>query len=99
MKGFLIEVNKDQIMAAVERGIVVITMDTENISITGKDFSSGSSLNWSRLRLNEGDKVKIVLSKIDKSTVPHHEKPISRKELVAEYYRLKELLTKEGYLK
>ena len=95
MKGFLIEVNKDQIMAAVERGIVVITMDTENISITGKDFTSGSSLNWSELRLNEGDKVKIVVSQIEKSSAPLHSEPLCREEFEIFVYKWNEYAISE----
>ncbi len=86
-------------MAAVERGTVVISMDTENLCITGKDRISGSSLNWCKRKLNESDKVKIVVSQIEKSSAPLHSEPLCREELFTEYHQLKELLTKEGYLK
>jgi|CZCB01.1.fsa_nt_gi hypothetical protein len=99
MKGFLIEIHNNKISAAVDRGIVVITANTANISITGRDIATGMSLNWGKLILRKGDKIKIIASEIEKSTVPYHSDPLSRKELLTEYYQLKELLTKEGYLK
>lgn len=99
MKGFLVNINNDRVIAAVERGTVVIVMDTENISITGRNYTSGSSLNWCKRRLNEGDKVKIVVSQIEKSSAPLFMESLPQEELLAEYYQLKKLLTKEGYLK
>ena len=64
MKGFLIEIHNNKISAVVDRGIVVITANTANISIT-VDIAS-MSLNWGKLILRKGDKIKIIASEIEK---------------------------------
>lgn len=99
MKGFAIDINGQKKYSAVNKGVVMITIETSSISIMGRENTSGISLDWGQTALNIKDKIRIIASEIDKSDIPLNTKKIDRQELLKEYLSLKEMLTKEGVLK
>ncbi|MDR2954692.1 MAG: hypothetical protein LBV43_06395 [Prevotella sp.] len=99
MKGFKIEINNKKIDAAVYNGVILVVVE-KAIGITGTDRALGLSVDWGYYMLNHGDKIRITASSnIETNTPPISTKPLSRQELLAEYYNLKKILIKEGVLK
>jgi hypothetical protein len=98
MKGFKIEINNKKIDAAVNRGVIVVTVD-KRIGITGIDSAAGLSIDWGHDVLDINDKIRITASDIVACSPPVCMKPVDRQELLAEYHRLKKMLIEEGVLK
>ncbi len=100
-KGFEITIDtQKKIIAAVDKGFVLITIDAYGAYITGGDDKLGLHLKWDKLSLNTGDNM------IIKATVNQKEYPsadidqelIDRKKLLKEYQELKAFLTEKRLL-
>lgn len=100
MKGFEINVNEKIINSTLNSGVVIVTIKERCISIIGQDNTLGVSLDWGKTKLFNGDTIKIIASdNTINSTPPVNVKSLDRQELLTEYYKLKDLLIKNGMLK
>lgn len=100
MKGLDIEVNDQKQGIGVVRGTIVLLIETNNgMSITGSDTSRGLQVNWNIPKLNDGDKIKIMVSEKLNNLAESYYTKMHKSALLEEYYRLEKLLKDEGKIK
>lgn len=100
MKGFEITINDEQQTVAVNKGTVIISISCKfGLSITGADDEEGVSLRWNSSTVNMGDKINITPIDTDFTDPPLEKTLTNSKDLLDVYYNLKEILTKQGFIK
>ena len=100
MKGFEITINEEQQTVAVNKGTVIITISCKlGLSITGGDDEEGVSLRWNSSTVNTGDKINITPIDTDFTDPPLEKTLTNSKDILDVYYNLKEILTKQGFIK
>ncbi|WP_140938498.1 hypothetical protein [Sphingobacterium lumbrici] len=101
MKGFEITINDTLINVGVDKGMILVILHNDlkgGISVSGIDDSSGRNLDWGRIQLKVGDKIKITTCDIDSRAKIEKEEIRSKSALLMEYNGIKEYLVKEGLL-
>ena len=97
MKGFTIYINDKKVNIAIKHGVSMIivdqTCDKFCITVSGLDTERQEHQGWVRQDLTIGDKIRIVATEMEESTI------IDRRNLYRRYNELKEHLTKKGLLK
>ena len=104
MKGFEIIVNhEDPIKAATEKALVcTFTMDYRNgsnlLHVIGGDSEMYHAI-WADRKLKIGDKVKIRITEIERTSRPIKRNPSDRDALKERYEQLKKELQEKGVIK
>ncbi|AYN67677.1 hypothetical protein D1013_10000 [Euzebyella marina] len=110
MKGFEVKWKQKTIVAAIEKGSLLIVLrhsnnqenDEVNLIMNGYDTSAQEFCEWPGVGLEEGDELSIEFADFDEISVPKKSNKQSQEEVlkgkIDTYHKLKEELESLGYL-
>lgn len=98
MKGLQIDVRGKIMNCVTPRGQICVFVETDNIVVLGEDKENSVKLDWGKIELSEGDKVRITaIEGMEYNTI--YRSNITDNDILEYYNQLKKFLTKEGVLK
>ena len=98
MKGLQIDIHESTMNCVTQRGHVCVCVETDSIVILGKDKENDVKLDWGKIELSVGDKVRITaIEGMEYDTI--YISNNTDADLLGHYNQLKKFLIKEGVLK
>ena len=91
MKGLQIDIRGKIMNCVTPKGQVCVFVEADNMVVLGEDKENSVKLDWGKIELAVGDKVKIT------DTI--YMSNMTDEDMLGYYNQLKKFLTKEGVLK
>lgn len=101
MKGFQIDLHQGIMNCVTPRGNICVFIEADSMVVVGKDVENSAQLDWGRIELVVGDKIKVTATEGEE-----YDRIYARSfteatddELLIHYLQLKKFLIQEGVLK
>ena len=95
MKGLQIDIRGKIMNCVTPKGQVCVFVEADNMVVLGEDKENSVKLDWGKIELAVGDKVKITaIEGMEYDTIY-----MTDEDMLGYYNQLKKFLTKEGVLK
>ena len=96
MKGLQIDIRGKIMNCVTPKGQVCVFVEADNMVVLGEDKENSVKLDWGKIELAVGDKVKITaIEGMEYDTMSS----MTDEDMLGYYNQLKKFLTKEGVLK
>ena len=95
MKGLQIDIRGKIMNCVTPKGQVCVFVEADNMVVLGEDKENSVKLDWGKIELAVGDKVKITAMEYDTIYMSN----MTDEDMLGYYNQLKKFLTKEGVLK
>ena len=96
MKGLQIDIRGKIMNCVTPKGQVCVFVEADNMVVLGEDKENSVKLDWGKIELAVGDKVKITEG-MEYDTI--YMSNMTDEDMLGYYNQLKKFLTKEGVLK
>ena len=98
MKGLQIDIRGKIMNCVTPKGQVCVFVEADNMVVLGEDKENSVKLDWGKIELAVGDKVKITaIEGREYDTI--YMSSMTDEDMLGYYNQLKKFLTKEGVLK
>ena len=98
MKGLQIDIRGKIMNCVTPNGQVWVFVEADNMVVLGEDTENSVKLDWGKIELAVGDKVKITaIEGMEYDTI--YMSNMTDEDMLGYYNQLKKFLTKEGVLK